>query len=152
MLSAFLAAVEERHDMMTAGIAIVGGGQGKSLLLPAVSGEGQESQGLFAERFFAKSVDELMGDSHGMMTQVSAEQTVTGADKKDVQGAKDLSEAGTQVSDAGLSCAVATNLAVTFGGEGLQGTQTTGATGQPVKEASAAVQLPGDLAKTVVAK
>ena len=137
---------------MTAGIAMVGGGQGKSLLLPAVSGEGQESQGLFAEGFFAKSVDELMGDSHGMMTQVSAEQTVTGADKKDVQVAKDLSEAGTQVSDAGLSCAVATNLAVTFGGEGLQGTQTTGATGQPVKEASAAVQLPGDLAKTVVAK
>ncbi len=138
--------------MMTAGIAMVGGGQGKSLLLPAVSGEGQESQGLFAEGFFAKSVDELMGDSHGMMTQVSAEQTVTGADKKDVQGAKDLSEAGTQISDAGLSGAVATNLAVAFGGEGLQGTQRTGETGQPVKEASAAVQLSGDLEKTVVAK
>ena len=137
---------------MTAGIAMVGGGQGKSLLLPAVSSEGQESQGLFAEGFFAKSVDELMGDSHGMMTQVSAEQPVTGADKKDVQGAKDLSEAGTQISDAGLPCAVATNLAVTFGCEGLQGAQTTGETGQPVKEASAAVQLPSDLEKTVVAK
>ena len=61
---------------------------------------------------------------------------------KDVPGAKDLTEAGAEVSEAGeisvsagLSRAVVINVSVAFGGEGLQTTQVKGESGQPAKEA-----------------
>ena len=72
-----------------------------------------------------------MGDSHGMMAQVSAEQTVTGADKKDVRAERFVRGGPCSISDAGLSGAVATDVA---GLQKMQGTRERGETDQPVKE------------------
>lgn len=143
--------------MLTAGIAMVGGGQGKSLLLPAASGEGQEGQGAFAEGFFAKSVDELMGGSAGTKAQLSMEQSVSSPEKKDVMTAKDLAETGTKSSAggeisvcAGLPLAVATNVSIAFGGEDAPAPQTTRGLDQSVKEALVSSPASGDVEKAVV--
>jgi len=142
--------------MLTAGIVMVGGGQGKSLLLPAASGEGQKEQGAFAEGFFTKSVDELMGGSAGTKAQLSTEQSVASPEKKDVMTAKDLAETGTKASaggeisvSAGLPLAVAENVSITFGGEGLPVPQTTRGLDRSVKEALVSSQTSGDVEKAV---
>ena len=113
--------------LAAAGIAMVGGGRANSLLLPAVSGEENDGQGLFAEGFFAKSVDELMGGPSEMKTQVGLEQAVVGTEKKKLPTANDLAE-------------------------GLQGTQITGGPIEPLKEASSSAQMSGDIEKAAEGK
>ena len=142
--------------MLTAGIAMGGGGQGKSLLLPAVSGEGQ---GMFAEKFFAKSVDELMAVSVGTKTQLNAEQLLVGVEKKDASTGNDFSEAGTEgfggveISvSAGLSRVGATDVPAAFGGEGSEVPQTPSELDQSAKKTLVLSSTSGDIETAVVGK
>jgi hypothetical protein len=113
--------------MYTAGVARVGEGQGKSLLLPAPLGE---EQGSVIEGLFAKNMGELIAGYIGAKTPLA------NADKKDLSGAKDLNEQGQQISGAEEILARDANVPTAFACEGPHATQLTEGLEQVAKEAS----------------
>ena len=79
--------------MLTGGIAMVSGVQGKQLQLPTAS---SEDEGVIAEGSFAKRMDELMPSSSEAKTSLHVQPSVTGPEKKDGFSANDQAEAGTE--------------------------------------------------------
>jgi hypothetical protein len=83
--------------MLTGGIAMVSGVQGKQPQLPTAS---SEDQGAIAEGSFAQRMDELMAGSSKAKTSLHVQPSVTGLEKKDGFSANDQAEAGTEALES----------------------------------------------------
>ena len=79
--------------MLTGGIAMVSGVQGKQPQLPTAS---SEDQGAIAEGSFAQRMDELMAGSSKAKTSLHVQPSVTSPEKKGGFSATDQAEAGTE--------------------------------------------------------